>query len=320
MRFFPAICLAVASLFPVAAGGQSIKPLPTNSPANVRPNAPLPLPPPAPAPVALFRELLAKSPAERYASLSNRPAEARQRILVKLQEYQRMTPEDRELRLRATELRWYLTPLLSLPATNRASWLTRVPADLRPLVEARLTQWSILPGPLREKVLEEDRNLQLYLRLAESTAEQQQLLLSRLPEAQRTAVEVGFARWQGMTEKERAVAMVRVNQFFDLQPAEKRQVLARLSETERRQMELSLQAFEQLPRDKRTRCLEAFPKFASLSPEERAEFLVNAERWQALSPSERELFRRLVQQAPVLPPLPRPPALPRPVTASTNRG
>ncbi len=320
MRIAPVICLAICGLIAFSGNAQEGSAARTNKPPGARSESRPPLPPPIPSPVAVFRELLALSPLERQSSLSNRPVEARQRILIKLQEYQRMTPEDRELRLRATELRWYLTPLLSLPATNRTVRLALMPADLRPLVEARLMQWSILPDPLKQQVLEEDRHLQLYLQLASSTVEQQQAILSRLPGTQRSTVEAGFARWQAMNAPQREEAMTRVNRFFDLKPAEKKQVLARLSEAERHQMELSLQAFEKLPRDKRLRCLAAFPKFASLNPEERAEFLVNAGRWQAMPPSERELFRRLVQQAPVLPPLPRPPAPPRPATASTNRG
>jgi hypothetical protein len=316
------MCLAFAGWLPLAAGGQgpTAPVAPRTGPAVAEKENRPPLPPPVPSPVAIFRELLAQTPAQRISSLGSRPPEARQRLLAKVLEYQRMTPEEREFRLRATELRWYLTPLLSLPATNRAARLAQVPADLRPLVEQRLLQWSVLPPPLRDQVLEEDRNLQLYLRLAGSSAEQQRLILERLPAVQRAAAEAGFARWQGLTVKQREDAMVRVNRFFELQPAEKRQVLARLSDTERRQMERSLQAFERLPREMRARCLEAFPKFASLSPEQRAGFLASAERWQAMTPSERELFRRLVQQAPVLPPLPRTTPPVRPATAGTNRG
>ena len=68
------------------------------------------------SPVDFFRQLLAMTPAERVASLTNRPPEARARILAKVREYQALGPDERELRLRATELRWYLTPLLRTAA------------------------------------------------------------------------------------------------------------------------------------------------------------------------------------------------------------
>ena len=52
------------------------------------------------------------TPDERENFLTNRPPEIRKRILAKVGEYEALDPDERELRLRATELRWYLMPLL----------------------------------------------------------------------------------------------------------------------------------------------------------------------------------------------------------------
>src|SRR5258707_342967 len=79
-------------------------------------------PPPLPAakpPVDLFRDLLAMSPAQRLQFLSNRPPETQKRILAKVHEYELLKPEERLLKLKLTELRWYLVPLLNTPLTNR---------------------------------------------------------------------------------------------------------------------------------------------------------------------------------------------------------
>ena len=263
-----------------------------------------PLPPPPKSPVAAFRELLALDPDKRAESLTNRPAEARQRILAKLREYTSLPPAERELRLRATELRWYLTPLLAAPATNRAALLERVPTDLRPLVTTRLLLWSITPPALRDQLLEDDRKMRLYLQLEASSPEQQEILLQAQPAGQRGEIEAGFARWHALPAEERQQSLDRVNRFFDLNAREKARVLANFPETERRQMENTLQAFEQLQPDQRARCVRAFGKFASLMPEERAEFLNNARRWEAMTPAERATFRNLVQVAPCLPPTP----------------
>ena len=67
-----------------------------------------------------FRQLLAMTPDERDNFLTNRPPEIRARILAKVGEYEALDPNERELRLRATELRWYLMPLLRESPTNRA--------------------------------------------------------------------------------------------------------------------------------------------------------------------------------------------------------
>jgi len=75
------------------------------------------------------------SPAERNHSLTNRTPEARARILAKVREYQVLGPDERELRLRATELRWYLTPLLR----GHAEELSRVLPDAERLTPAPAT-------------------------------------------------------------------------------------------------------------------------------------------------------------------------------------
>src|ERR1700690_2703490 len=55
------------------------------------------------SPVELFRQLLAMKPAEREKFLAERPADKRVGLLQKIQEYEAMKPEERELSLGATE-------------------------------------------------------------------------------------------------------------------------------------------------------------------------------------------------------------------------
>ena len=60
----------------------------------------------------------------------------------------------------------------------------------------------------------------------------------------------------------------------------------------------------------RRACVESFQKFATMSPVERREFLRKAERWQHMSPEERETWRNLVTKLPPMPqePIEMPPA------------
>ena len=83
---------------------------------NTIPDSPVPVH----SPVDFFRQLLAMSPDQRAAALTNRSPEIRARILAKVDEYEALDPDDRELRLRATDLRWWLTPLLRLPPARAA--------------------------------------------------------------------------------------------------------------------------------------------------------------------------------------------------------
>ncbi len=264
---------------------------------------PVTVPPPLPAfksPVDTFRELLGMTTEQRKQALADRSAETQQRLLVKLREYQALTPEARELRLRATDLRWWLLPLMGQPASNRVAQLEAVPADLRKLVDDRLEQWDLLPPDLQKNLLEIEETARLE---ALTVVRREQSLASLSPE-RRVALEAGLARWRALTEHERRTTCEQFDGYFNLTPREQQKVLSTFSEAERRQMEHTLRAFEQLPLDTRRACVRGFEKFANLSPADRQQFLKNAERWQQMSLAEREAWRNLVRTAPDWPPLP----------------
>ena len=278
-QFF--FCLS-AVVVGFAACGQNSNPpavfAPTISATNLLPPMPQSV-----SPVNFFRQLLAMSPAERTASLTNRPPEARARILAKVREYQALGPDERELRLRATELRWWLTPLLRLTVAERAPRLVAVPDSLRELVNARLAQWDLLPPPMQQEFLASDQALHYFAHVE-------------------TTNQPGVAREQKNNADQ-------FSQFFELTPEEKRQTLNTLSDAERLAMEKTLQSFSQLPTQQRFQCIRNYAKFAGMSAVERADFLKNAESWAKMSPKERQTWRDLVQHIPQWPPMP-PPGVP----------
>jgi len=233
---------------------------------------------PIQSPVSFFRQLLAMPPDERDNALTNRPPEIRARILAKVTEYEALDPDDRELRLRATELRWWLTPMLRMPQAERLTRLANVPDNLRELVKSRLAQWSILPPPLQDEFLANDQALH-YFALVETNQ----------PAA--------------ISERQQQIAG-QFNQFFELTPEEKEQTLNLLSDAERAEMQKTLLSFEKLPPAQRLVCVQNYAKFAGMSSNERAEFLKNAESWSKMSPKERQAWRDLVQNVPIWPPMP----------------
>jgi hypothetical protein len=247
------------------------------------------------SPVDLFRQLLAMTPDERETFLTNRPPQIRERILTKVNEYEAFDPNERELRLRATELRWYLLPLLREAPGNRAAQLARVPADIRELVKDRLGEWSILPPSLQQEFLENERTLHYFANVDVSNG-------PPLPQA--VPPNSVAARWNAMTEEQQKKITAGVNQFFELTPDEKQAALGTLSDVERGQMGKTLQAFDKLPPDQRDECIQAFAKFAGMSLSEKQEFLKNAERWSQMSPADRQVWRDLVVNVPEWPPLP----------------
>jgi hypothetical protein len=270
-----------------------------SAPANLS----LPPVPHSKSPVDLFRELLAMTPAERQNYLTNRPPEIRERILDKLREYKALDPNERELRLRATELRWYLLPLLHEFPTNRATQLAAIPDDLQPLVKNRLMQWDILPPPLQKEFFESERALRYFTHVDSSNSPP----MPPIPPGHgwhHGPPDPDLAHWNTLAEDQRQKITAQCNQFFELTPMEKKKTLNTLSDAERQQMEKTLETFGQLPPVQRRQCIRAFTEFAGMSAQEKQDFLKNARRWSQISPKERQAWRDLVTHIPEWPPLP----------------
>ena len=307
------VAIAVASVRLVAQGPGGHSPVPT-----------------AKSPVATFRELLALKPEERESRLADRKPEARQQILAKLDEYKLLNSDERELRLRATELRWWLLPLMRQSSTNRAAGLALVPKEYRELIEDRMIRWDLLPPDLQTELLGNEEAARLLTQIETSTASQRKHYLDSLPPDRQHQLEARLERWQKMSAAEQRATCERFDRFFELTAPEQEQVLGTFTEAERQQMEQTLQSFEKLSREERQACIRSFEKFAGMNTRQRQQFLKNAERWRQMSPSEREEWRKLVNKVPDWPPLPpglgdTPPPLPPdfrrpPQPTVTNRG
>jgi hypothetical protein len=274
----------------------------SNLTARALPIAPLP-PPPLPAaakpPVALFRELLGMSPVERRNALTNRTPENQKLILAKIREYQSLKPSERELRLRVTELRWYLLPLMQAPSTNRMEQLLSIPPEDRALVGSRLRAWDQLAQDVQKSLLDNEATVRYFTEC--TTDEQRSNMFKNISPARLHKLEEGLDQWQRMPEDERQKLATRFNQYFNLTAEEKQKALLTLSEPERKQIEKTLRSFDSLPPAQRAQCIRSFEKFASLTVEDRQEFLKNAERWKLMTPEQRQSWRDLVTQAPQLP-------------------
>ncbi|MCF7762781.1 MAG: DUF3106 domain-containing protein [Verrucomicrobia bacterium] len=262
-------------------------------------NAPLP-------PVEFFRQLLAMDPLDQERALAERPLEKREALKAKIAEYSKMPASEREWRLRMTELRYYLAPLMKRSRGDRIALLAEVPHHLRELVSERLDQWDLLPEPFQKEVLDQEFMLHYFARLESSSPAERERILSTMSSERRDLLERELGKWRDTPVAERGRMYERFNQFFELPAQEKEKTLDRLSDEEQRQMEKALQRFGQLPARQRELFIESFQKFASMSNGERDQFFENAERWKVMSPKERQTWRNLINLLPVQsePPLP----------------
>lgn len=306
-------------LLPLALAAQAPNLPATTASSSVTEHPPLTKPPPPPGPVlpsakspiGYFRELLAMSPAQREQALTNRPPKVRKLILAKVREYESLQPEERELRLQVTELRWYLRPLMSASPTNRAAQLASIPEPQRQLVADRLQEWDNLAPEVQKDLLEKEATLTYLSEIQGLSDEQRREILRNLSPARRELLEKGINRWAAMSEDQRQTTLYRFNRFFELTAEEKAKALKTLSAPERGQIEKTVLIFGNLPPNQRDECIRSFAKFTSMSLAERQQFFKDVERWKKMSPAEQQAWRELVRKLPRrLPPRPPPPLPP----------
>lgn len=277
-------------------------------PAPIAPRVPRALSPTHPkSPVDFFRQLLEMTQPEREQALAGQSETKRKVLQEKIREYERLSPSERELRLQLVELYYYLRPLMEQPPAKRTEKLAIIPPKDRTLIEERLKQWDSLQPDVQKAVLNNELTLQYFLRPESNTPIQREAIFKTFPVSYRKSLEDKIEQLHALPVESRQKMFRQFHVFFELPAKEREKTLETLPEEERQQMEKSLQTFEKLPPAQRQMCLDAFQKFADLTKEERMQFLQNAERWQEMSPQDRESWRNFVN---LLPTQPRPPIPP----------
>lgn len=238
-------------------------------------------------------------------------SEARRTVLeAKIREYESMPQHERDVRLQATELRFFLRPLLEVAPEARGHRLDHIPENLRPLVQERLATWDALPEAVRKEFLLFDREAAQVLRGAPARAPENNRVL---------VVETQLDQWRSLPTSERDETVRQFELFFELSPRQRERVLGELEPAEREQMQQALDTFSRMTPAQRRVCLSSFRKLAELNPRERSAFLTTVDRWRELPPAERERWRFLVANLPPLPPGLGVPELPPMPPAASDR-
>src|SRR5882724_3021639 len=232
------MALALSPKLSISSFAQGSPSTPAQVPSNSASIALAPPLPTAKSPVGTFRELLAMNLTERKQFLADRPPEIRRQILAKLRQYEALKPAERDLRLKVTELRWYLLPLMRAPATNRLEQLAAIPKEDRQLVEDRLQVWDILPAELQKELLDNEATMRYFCELGNQNPS-----LTNISPGQTNRANQGLEAWQNLPEEQKQKLLVRFNQMFGLTEREKDRVLKTLSEPERQQIENTLRKF-----------------------------------------------------------------------------
>lgn len=258
--------------------------------------------PVVPSPIAFFRQLLNTNSEGRRLALHQRSDIQRELIQAKLEEYEALPAAEREQRLRATEFRYYLRPLLTAPTNNRPVQLAQVPPEFRGPIGDRLARWDALPENTRQNLQAYDHAVAWLARFQVANRASAGGHPPAPPPPTGTQLEFELARWQALPEAQRDQLCRQFEELLQLPNPDWERTLGDLSPEERRQMEETLQAFARLAPAQRQISIRSFRKFASMSAAERADFLRSADRWREMSPADRAQWRQIVEQLPPLPP------------------
>jgi len=246
------------------------------------------------SPVSFFRRLLKMNEAGRAQALASRSERSRAVLLAKVREYEAMASDIRELKLRTTELRWYLKTLLPMPPDQRAARLAQMPEQDRELVAVRLKQWNLLSPGWRDEILRHERTMD-WIRRNE---------LTQPPPSPDTRPDARLAQWEELPKETRTGMIHSFNRFFQLSDSERGKILAAVPADRRETVAPALEKLNSLPTNERTECMTAFQKIAAMPEAERQRFFHKAERWRQMTAAERETWANLVTRFPPMPPLP----------------
>ena len=269
---------------------------------------PAPLPPLPSSPVTIFRMLLATNESGRNQWLALHKPAQRQYLESKLAEFAALAPDERTARLQALQLRWYLPQLMKMTPADRAVRLAQIPQPDRALLEGKLRTWTILPPTIREDLVENQLAISVFVSAKQGGTNDAGL--AGLTAAKRKELEEQSQRLSELPEARRVQAIANYERFFGMPTQEQSQALRKLTPQETAQMQQTLTSFNQLSFEQRKEALAGFRKFSELSSIERAAFLQTAERWQAMSETDRENWRKMVARlrsaGAIPPPLPTP--------------
>ena len=256
---------------------------------------------PTKSPVERFRDLLAMTPAERETVLANRPKFWKDRVLAKIDQYQQMPADQREVKLQETQLRWLLRQAIQMSDGDRQQLMLRCSASEKSMLQQRLEQWEKQSTETRQEMME-------YLTRMESISEKRLENQNVRPDGSSPPefpkMDSGIEKFMNLPPSQRSQIIFGYQKFFTLSDKERKMVLNKLAEPARQAILVNVQKINQLPVEERERIMVELKKLANMSPEEQSTFLKNSQTWQSIPKGEKEAWLRLVSRKRPEPPMP----------------
>jgi len=256
------------------------------------------------SPIVFFRGLLEKSPSERASALADRNDFQRRFILRKIAEYEAMDPGEAELRLKTTELRWYLKKLVRLEGRQRQAWLAGLEDSSRELLAARLNAWDTLSPAIQKGILEHEQTMEWVRKMDLATPEERTRMLAAQDPAERVEMEVRLKEWRKFSDSERERITALFMEFFELSEKERARILVRLSGDELKSVVPVISRLEVMDESELRQYVAHFNQMAAMAPLSRYAYLNHARQWKILNRQQQSNWKGLVVELPPLPPSP----------------
>jgi len=283
-----------------------------------------PLPPPvffqtnttAPkSPFISFRGLLNKTPEELEASLEKRPKRFHPTLLAKIEEYRKLSDQERERRLQSLDLRWYIISGVNLPENSLDEYVNSIPKEYQEIIRERLTPWYKMPLEHRQNIL---TNVKSVNPLSLSFQQKDPDANKKRPQFQQNGPRKGppgkdvgqggprrfrYRGGQGNPEMQAERFWNELNEFFRMSRHDRSKVLKCLEGNNRETVEKIFTQLDDLPPVERQRSLKLLLSISELPQSEQEAFIRSAEQWNSLSKEEKRFFRTLIlpQQVPPMP-------------------
>jgi hypothetical protein len=221
----------------------------------------------------------------------------------------------------------YLQYFIKNPPLNRPQQLKALPDEFRKEVSDRLTQFDVLPPELKQEALSQAATADYFWGPGSPDPRGPR---PTPPMPQVTAAPDPIKALSELPEAERAGLFSTIEDFFELDQPAQQKVIAAIPAAQRGQVAAILWQIKRQPREQREQTLEVLRTVAAMTDRQRQLFFTSAERWKAMSESERSTWLRLVSHLPSPPPLPMPPPRPpggrgvppstQPLSFATNPG
>ena len=263
-----------------------------------------------PSPVEKFRLLLEASSSELNSELDTYPEETRSRIRLKITEYRKLSVEKRRQKLVATELRWYLPPLLNVDQETRDLHLKKLEPILANVIYQRLLTWDTLPEDLKSSSSKSSLIIG-HLSKAPSLnpplpnpSASGTLASAAQPSSQNTPSLPGAPGNSGSVKASNPVSeerLQRLQAYFGMSQEAKNATLKDASLMSDSIFMSRLNWLETMPEQLWERVLSHLIRFQELSAEEKKAFGQSIKTWNRLPQAEKQAMRNLVKRTPPFP-------------------